>query len=164
MRMSRKRIACLIVAIAVAVATVSAARAQLGESGLNWQQRFLGIIPLVKPDPKDPVLVTVNGAPITAAEIADYAKTEAQMINATSTEESKAVFRDASENLINRQLLLQEAAKRKITIPDGEVAQRARDFQIGGAGEQTSPVTGAAQAQPKKGGGGSVEMEKMFRE
>ena len=79
------------------------------------------------------MVVTVNGAPITAAEIADYAKTEAQMINATSTEESKAVFRDASENLINRQLLLQEAARRKITIPDAEVAQRAREFQIGGA-------------------------------
>src|SRR6204780_5872814 len=103
MRISRKRIACLIVAIAVAVATVSNVRAQLGWSGLNWQQRFLGILPLVKPDPKDPVVVTVNGAPITAAEIADYTKTEAQMINATSTEEQKAVFRDASENLINRQ-------------------------------------------------------------
>ena len=126
---------CLIVAIVVAVATAYPVRAQLGESGLNWQQRFLGIIPLVKPDPKDPVVVTVNGAPITAAEITDYAKTEAQMINATSTEESKAVFRDASENLINRQLLLQEAARRKITIPDAEVAQRAREFQIGGRAE-----------------------------
>src|ERR1700691_55283 len=153
MRISRKRIACLIVAIAVAVATARPVRAQLGESGLNWQQRFLGIIPLVKPDPKDPVLVTVNGAPITAAELADYAKTEAQMINATSTEESKAVFRDASENLINRQLLLQEAAKRKISIPDGEVAQRARDFQIGGAGEQTSPVTRAPHAPNMEAGG-----------
>jgi len=90
MRISRTRIACLIVAIAVAVATASTASAQLGESGLNWQQRFLGIIPLVKPDPKDPVLVTVNGAPITAAEIADYAKTEAQMINATSTDSAMA--------------------------------------------------------------------------
>ena len=107
-------------------------------SARNWAirarlaQRFLGILPLVKPNPKDPVVGTVNGAPITAAEIADYAKTEAQMINATSTEESNAVFRDASDNLINRQLLLQEAARRKMTIPDGEVAQRARQFQIAG--------------------------------
>ena len=61
MRISRKPIACLIVAIVAAVATAYPVRAQLGQSGLNWQQRFLGIIPLVKPDPKDPVVVTVNG-------------------------------------------------------------------------------------------------------
>ena len=122
MRISRRPIAIVIVAIVVAVASAGPARAQLGESGLDWQQRFLGILPLVKPDLKDPVLVTVNGAPITAAEIADYAKTEARMINATSTEESKAVFRDAGENLINRELLLQEAQKRKITFSDAEVA------------------------------------------
>src|ERR1700691_5600623 len=147
MRISRRPIAIVIVAIVVAVASAGPARAQLGESGLDWQHRFLGILPLVKPNPKDPVVVTVNGAPITAAEIADYAKTEAQMINATSTEESNAVFRDASENLINRQLLLQEAARRKITISDAEVAQRAREFQIGGAGGQTAPQTGAPDAQ-----------------
>ena len=95
----RNPIAGLIAAtgIAFVVATAHPIHAQLGQSGLNWQQRFLGIIPLVKPDPKDPVVVTVNGAPITAAEIADYAKTEARMINATSTEESKAVFRDAGK-------------------------------------------------------------------
>src|SRR5208337_2027302 len=162
MRISREQIACLIVAIAVAVATARPARAQLGESGLNWQQRFLGIIPLVKPDPKDPVVVTVNGAPITAAEITDYAKTEAQMINATSTEESKAVFRDASENLINRQLLLQEAAKRKITIPDGEVAQRAREFQIAGAGGQAVTQSGAPDTQLMNAVRGSMEIEKML--
>src|SRR5579862_3553449 len=124
--------ACLIVAIAAALASSPRIFAQQApQSGLSWQQRFLGILPLVKPDPKDPVVVTVNGAPITLAQITDYAKTEAQMINATSTEETKAVFRDASENLINRQLLLQEAAKRKIAIPDAEVAQRAREFQVG---------------------------------
>ena len=162
MRICLKPIACLIVAIVVAVATACPVRAQLGQSGLNWQQRFLGIIPLVKPDPKDPVVVTVNGAPITAAEIADYAKTEAQMINATSTEESKAVFRDASENLINRQILLQEAAKRKISIPDGEVAQRAREFQIAGAGGQTTPQTGAPDAQLMNAVRGSMEIEKML--
>jgi parvulin-like peptidyl-prolyl isomerase len=162
MRLSRKPIASLIVAIVVSVATAYPARAQLGESGLNWQQRFLGILPLVKPDPKDPVVVTVNGAPITAAEIADYAKTEAQMINATSTEESKAVFRDASENLINRQLLLQEAAKRKITIPDGEVAQRARQFQIAGAEGQAVTPSSAPDAQLMNEVRGSMEIEKML--
>jgi parvulin-like peptidyl-prolyl isomerase len=162
MRISRKPIASLIVAIAVAVASTPPVRAQLGESGLTWQQRFLGIIPLVKPDPKDPVLVTVNGAPITAAEITDYAKTEAQMINATTAEESKAVFRDASENLINRQLLLQEAAKRKITIADGEVAQRAREFQIAGAEGQATPQTGAPDAQLMNAVRGSMEIEKML--
>jgi parvulin-like peptidyl-prolyl isomerase len=158
----RARAICLIVAIAVSIATAYPSRAQLGQSGLNWQQRFLGILPLVKPDPKDPVVVTVNGAPITAAEIADYARTEARMINATSTEESKAVFRDATENLINRQLLLQEAARRKITIPDPEVAQRAREFQIGGAEGQTTPQTGAPDAQLMNAVRGSMMIEKML--
>jgi parvulin-like peptidyl-prolyl isomerase len=162
MRIRRGQIACLIVAIGAAVATALPGRAQLGQSGLSWQQRFLGILPLVKPDPKDPVVVTVNGAPITAAEIADYAKTEARMINETSAEGFKAVFRDASENLINRQLLLQEAAKRKITIPDGEVAQRARDFQIGGAGGQTVPQSGAPDAQLMAAVRGSMMIEKML--
>ena len=158
----RGPVICLIVAIAVAIATALPSRAQLGESGLNWQQRFLGILPLVKPDPKDPVVVTVNGAAITAAEISDYANTEKHMINATTTEESKAVFRDAAENLINRQLLLQEAAKRKITIPDPEVAQRAREFQIGGAEGQTAPVTGAPDAQLMDAVRGSMMIEKML--
>jgi len=162
MRITRKPIAFLIVAIVVAVATGNPVRAQLGQSGLSWQQRFLGIIPLVKPDPKDPVVVTVNGAPITAAEIADYAKTEANMIGATSTEETKAVFRDASENLINRQLLLQEAAKRKITVSDAEVANRVREFQIGGTGGQTAPQTGAPDAQLMNAVRGSMMIEKML--
>ncbi len=160
----RKPIAGLIVAIGIAlvVATARPGDAQIGTSGLEWQQRFLGIIPLVKPDPKDPVVVTVNGAPITAAEIADYAKTEARMINATSTEESKAVFRDAGENLINRQLLLQEAEKRKIAIPDAEVASRAREFQIGGAEGQTVPESGAPDAQLMNAVRGSMLIEKML--
>ncbi len=160
----RKPIAGLIVAIGIAlvVATARPGHAQIGTSGLEWQQRFLGIIPLVKPDPKDPVVVTVNGAPITAAEIADYAKTEARMINATSTEESKAVFRDAGENLINRQLLLQEAEKRKIAIPDAEVASRAREFQIGGAEGQTVPESGAPDAQLMNAVRGSMLIEKML--
>jgi len=84
------------------------------------------------------------------------------MINATSTEESKAVFRDASENLINRELLLQEAAKRKITIPDAEVASRARDFQIAGAGGQTVATSGAPDAQLMNAVRGSMAIEKML--
>src|SRR5712692_2168326 len=142
MRIRRKPLGSLIVAFVAAVASVSPLPAQLGQANLDWQQRFLGIIPLVKPDPKDPVVVTVNGAPITAAEVTDYAKTEARMINATSTEESKAVFRDATENLISRRLLLQEAEKRKITVSDAEVAQRAREFQVAGASGQSVPVSG----------------------
>jgi parvulin-like peptidyl-prolyl isomerase len=164
---SRRRFlwpACLIAAIGIAlvVATAYPVRAQLGESGLDWQQRFLGILPLVKPDPKDPVAVTVNGAPITAAEISDYAKTEAQMINATSTEETRAVFRDASENLINRQLLLQEAEKRKISVSDAEVAQRARQFQISGANGQAVAASGAPDAQLMSEVRGSMLIEKML--
>jgi peptidyl-prolyl cis-trans isomerase C len=164
MRICRRPITCLIVAIVVAVATVNSVRAQLGESGLNWQQRFLGILPLVKPDPKDAVVVTVNGAPITAAEISDYAKTEAKMIGASSTEETKAVFRDASENLINRQLLLQEAARRKVTVADGEVAQRAREFQVAGAeGQTVAPTTSSApDPQLLNAVRGSMEIEKML--
>jgi len=160
----RKPIACLIVAIGIAfvAATAHPIYAQQGQSALDWQQRFLGIIPLVKPDPKDPVVVTVNGDPITAAEIADYAKTEARMINATSTEESKAVFRDAGENLINRQLLLQEAQKRKIAFPDAEVAQRAREFQVAGAGGQTIATGGAPDAQLMNAVRGSMQIEKML--
>ena len=160
----RKPIASLIVAIGIAfvVATAHPIHAQLGQSGLGWQQRFLGIIPLVKPDPKDPVVVTVNGAPITAAEIADYAKTEARMINATSTEESKAVFRDAGENLINRQLLLQEAEKRKIAIPDAEVANRAREFQVAGTSGQAIAPGGAPDAQLMSAVRGSMLIEKML--
>ena len=162
MRIRRNPLACLIVAIAATLASVSPLSAQLGQANLDWQQRFLGIIPLVKPDPKDPVVVTVNGAPITAAEITDYAKTEARMINATRTEETKAVWRDASENLINRQLLLQEANKRKITIPDPEVAQRAREFQIAGLNGQTVDATGAPDQQLMNAVRGSMQIEKML--
>ncbi len=108
------------------------------------------------------MVVTVNGAPITAAEIADYAKTEARMINATSTEESKAVFRDAADNLINRQLLLQEAGKRKLAISDAEVASRAREFQVAGAGGQAVATGGAPDAQLMAAVRGSMLIEKML--
>ncbi|HVA77545.1 MAG TPA: peptidylprolyl isomerase [Candidatus Binataceae bacterium] len=133
----------------------------LGRADLNWQQRFLGILPLVKPNPKDPVMVTVDGHPITAGEITDYAHTERQMINATSTEETKAVFKDATENLINRQLLIDEAARRKIEIPDAEVAERAREFKV--AGGDTPALPGAApDPQLMAAVRGSMMIEKMF--
>lgn len=162
MRICRKSLAVLIVAFAAAVASVSPSRAQLGQSGLSWEQRFLGIIPLIKPDPKDPVVVTVNGAPITAAEVTDYAKTEEKMLNATSTQETKAVFRDATENLIGRRLLLQEAEKRKLTVSDAEVAQRAREFQVAGAGETAVNTGGAPDAQLMTAVRGSMLIEKML--
>jgi parvulin-like peptidyl-prolyl isomerase len=163
MRIFRSSFAILIVAFAAAVASVSLVRAQLGQSGLSWEQRFLGIIPLVKPNPKDPVVVTVNGAPITAAEVTDYAKTEQKMLNATSTAETKAVFRDAAENLISRRLLLQEAARRKITVSDAEVAQRAREFQVAGASGQVAANTGGApDAQLMNAVRGSMVIEKML--
>jgi peptidyl-prolyl cis-trans isomerase C len=163
MLIRRKLLACLIVAIAATVASASASYAQLGQANLDWQQRFLGIIPLVKPDPKDPVMVTVNGVPITAAEITDYAATEKRMLNATSTEETKAVFKDATENLINRQILLQEAEKRKITVSDAEVANRAREFQIAGTtGQSVSAAGSAPDEQLMKAVRGSMLIEKML--
>jgi parvulin-like peptidyl-prolyl isomerase len=162
MLIRRKPLACLIVAIASAVASAPALHAQLGQANLDWQQRFLGIIPLVKPDPKDPVVVTVNGTPITAAEVTDYATTEKRMLNATSTEETKAVFKDAAENLINRQILMQEAERRKITVSDAEVANRAREFQIAGAGGQTEASSGAPNEQLMNAVRGSMIIEKML--
>jgi len=159
-------IACLIVATAATLASAPLTQAQQPqESGLSWQQRFLGILPLVKADPKDPVVVSVNGAPITLAQVRDYAKTEQRLINANTTEETRAVFKDAMENLISRQLLMQEAEKRGIKIPEGEVAQRAREFQIQGIGGETMSSTGNAPDQILLNQvRGSMEIEKMFDE
>ncbi len=157
--------ACLIVAIATALASAPQTHAQQQqESGLSWQQRFLGILPLVKPDPKDPVVVTVNGAPITLAQVRDYAKTEQRLINANTTEETRAVFKDAMENLVSRQLLIQEAERRNIKIPEAEVAQRAREFQVQGlGGEAMSSSPGSAPDQILLDQvRGSMEIEKMF--
>src|SRR5271156_3074979 len=162
MRIRRRPLAILIVAFAAAVASVSPILAQLGESGLSWEQRFLGIIPLVKPDPKDPVVVTVNGVPITAAEVTDYAKTEEKMLNATSTEETNAVFRDAAENLVGRRLLLQEAEQGKMTVADAEVGQRAREFQVAGEGDAAANTGGAPDAQLMNAVRGSMLIEKML--
>jgi parvulin-like peptidyl-prolyl isomerase len=158
--------ACLIVAIAAALASAPRARAQKPQpSGLSWQQRFLGILPLVKPDAKDPIVVTVNGTPITVAQVRDYAKTEQRLINANTTEETRAVFKDAMENLISRQLLIQEAERRNIKIPEGEVAQRAREFQVQGVGGETMSSTGNAPDQILLDQvRGSMEIEKMLDE
>jgi foldase protein PrsA len=142
----RRWIACTAAAIAafislhaVRAADMPVVNTNLGQANLTWQQRFLGIIPLVKASPKDPVVVTVDGHPITAAQANEYAKTEARLINATSTEESKAVWRDAVENLINRQLLIDEAKRRNITVPEPQVVERARQFNVTGlSGEQVA--------------------------
>jgi parvulin-like peptidyl-prolyl isomerase len=164
--MNRRRplVACLIVAIAAALASAPILRAQQAQpSPLSWQQRFLGILPLIKPDAKDPVVVTVNAANITLAEVRDYAKTEARLINANTTEENRAVFKDATENLIGRRLLIQEAERRGIKIPDGEVAQRAREFQVQGAGGETTDSAGNAPDQILIDQvRGSMEIEKML--
>ncbi|HYA36219.1 MAG TPA: peptidylprolyl isomerase [Candidatus Binataceae bacterium] len=155
---------CVAAAIAINAAVASAQPQQMGQSGLSWQQRFLGILPLVKPDPKDPVVVTVNGTPITAAQITDYAKTEARLINANTTDEMRAVYKDATENLINRQLLIDEAQRRHITIPEAEVAERAREFQVQGIGGETVSTGSAPDpillAQVRS----SMEIEKMLDE
>ena len=158
--------ACLIVAIVAALASAPQTRAQQPpQSGLSWQQRFLGILPLVKPDAKDPIVVTVNGTPITVAQVRDYAKTEQRLINANTTEETRAVFKDAMENLISRQLLIQEAERRQIKIPEGEVAQRAREFQVQGIGGETMASTGNAPDQILLDQvRGSMEIEKMLDE
>lgn len=131
-------------ALIAALGLAGRLRAQtLGESGLDWQQRFLGILPLVKPDPTDPIVATVDGTPITLAQVDSYAKTEAHLINATSTEETRAAWRDALDNLINRTLLVREAARRKIKVGDAEAAARAREFQLTSSGGATEPVGGA---------------------
>ncbi|MGO9607775.1 MAG: peptidylprolyl isomerase [Candidatus Binataceae bacterium] len=161
----RTRLAALIVAavLCIVAPVVAQISTDLGTADLDWQQRFLGILPLVKPDPKDPVVVTVNGTPITAAEISDYAKTEARLINATSPEELRAVFKDATENLISRQLLIDEAKRREITIPDPEVAVRANEFKLTGAsGEEVSGGTGAPDPQLLQAVRGSMMIEKML--
>src|SRR6516162_7762762 len=91
-----------VVSVASLLLVASTLPAQtIGTSGLDWHERFLGIIPLVKPDPKDPVVATVNGTPITLAQVDSFAKTEARMINATSAAETRATWQDALENLVN---------------------------------------------------------------
>jgi parvulin-like peptidyl-prolyl isomerase len=151
---------CMLARTAMAQAPVIGTN--LGEANLTWQQRFLGIIPLVKPDPKDPVVVTVDGHPITAAQINDYAKTEARMINATSTEESRAVWKDAVENLVNRQLLIDEAERRKITVPEPQLMERVREFRLTGISGQELTSAGKPDPLLVSGVRDSMIVEKML--
>jgi parvulin-like peptidyl-prolyl isomerase len=163
LRAIRPTLIALVAGVCFTVTAAAQLSTNLGTANLDWQQRFLGILPLVKPDPKDPVVVTVNGQPITAGEINDYAKTEARMINATSTEESRAVFKDATENLIGRQLLIDEAKRRNITIPEPQVAARASEFKLTGAsGEEAAPNGGTADKQLLEAVRGSMMIEKML--
>ena len=156
----------LLCALAAAVCIIGRAAAQIstniGTADLNWQQRFLGILPLVKPDPKDPVIVTVDGHPITAGDVNDYAKTEARLINATSTEESRAVFKDATENLIGRQLLIDEAQRRNITIPEQQVLARANEFKVTGSGGEEVSASSGPDPQLIAQVRGSMMIEKML--
>jgi parvulin-like peptidyl-prolyl isomerase len=154
--------AAVCVSAGAVLAQLPTIRTNLGEANLTWQQRFLGIIPLVKPDPKDPVIVTVNGHPITAAQVNDYAKTEARMINATSTEESRAVWKDALENLVNRQLLIDEAEKRKVSVPDAQVMERAREFRLTGISGQELSSAGKPDPLLVTGVRDSMMIEKML--
>ncbi len=160
--MSAAVIAMAALSIAPRLEAQSLPSGDMGEANLTWQQRFLGILPLVKPNPKDPVVVTVDGHPITLYTISDYAKTEGQMLNATSTEESQAVFKDATENLINRQLLIDEAERRKIQIPDAEVAERAREFRVTGGNQPASLPGAPPDPQLMTAVRGSMVIEKML--
>lgn len=134
----------------------------MGVANLTWRQRFLGIIPLVTPDPKDPVVVTVDGHPITAGEIDDYARTEARMINATSVEESRAVWKDAVENLVNRQLLIDEAKRLKITVPEHQLLERVREFRLAGLSGQEIAPSGKPSPMLVNGVRNSMIVEKML--
>ncbi len=162
MTTARKRIVGVMLAILAATQFAPIARAQGGADSLDWRQRFLGIIPLVKPNPSDPVVATVDGTPITLAQVDSYAATEAHMVNATTTAENKAVWHDAVDSLIGRQLLIEEAARRKITIPDAQVAQRAREFQIANASGQEVSAGGAPDVALMREVRGSMEIENML--
>src|SRR5260370_39072385 len=83
------------------------------------------------------------------------------MLKLTSTEETKAVNSDEIENLLSGRLLLQEAERRKITIPDAEAAQRAREFQVAGASGQAITPGGAPDAQLMNAVRGSMMIEKI---
>src|SRR5208337_554419 len=101
MSITRKIGACLILAVVATLVAAPGVRAQSGRDSLDWHQRYLGILPLVKPNPSDPIVAKVNGTPITLAEVDSYARTEARMVNATTTEENKRVWHDAVDNLIS---------------------------------------------------------------
>jgi parvulin-like peptidyl-prolyl isomerase len=145
-----------------ATVMAQAVLAQTGDSGLDWHQRFLGIIPLVKPSPSDPIVAKVNGVPITLTEVNSYSKTEARLVNATSTAENKAVWQDALDNLIGRQLLIEEATHRKVSVSDAEVAQRAREFRLTEANGQEVSSRGAPDPALMREVRATMEIESML--
>ena len=136
--------------------------AQAGDNQLDWRQRYLGIIPLVKPNPSDPVVARVNAAAITLAQADSYARTEARMVNANTTEETRAVWHDALDSLIGRQLLIEEASRRKIVLSDAEVAARAREFQLASPSGQDVSSGGAPDPELIREVRGSMEIENML--
>ncbi len=155
----------LLVVVVAMLSVVSLSPAQtLGQAKLDWRQRFLGILPLVKPDAKDPVIAVADGKQITLAQVDSYAKTEARLINATTTNETRAVWRDALDNLVNRTLLAEEARRRKIQVPEQEVAARARGFHITSASGETVASNGAPEQQMLEEVGDSLRIERMLDE
>ena len=84
------------------------------------------------------------------------------MINATSTEETKAVFRDASENLINRQLLLQEARDARSRSPTPKWRNARASSRSRGAAARPSARRSAPDARLMNAVRGSMMIEKML--
>lgn len=162
MKRIRTAAACLVLAMATLLASAPTVNAQQGTAKLDWRQRYLGILPLVKPDPKDPVVVHVNGTLITVAQVDSYARTEERMVNATTTAETRAVWRDAMDNLIGRQLLYDEAKRIGVTVSDAEAAARAREFQIASPGGQPASASGAPDAQLMSEVRASMMIERML--
>jgi len=162
-----KRIACqifcAIVAIVALVRFAPCSLAQIvSDNKLDWRQRYLGIIPLVKPNPSDPVVAKVDGVAITLAQTDSYAKTAARMVDATTTEETKEVWHEALDSLIGRQLLIEEARRRKIVLSDAEVAARAREFEVTSPGGRNLSAGAAPDAELTREVRGSMEIESML--
>jgi peptidyl-prolyl cis-trans isomerase C len=157
-----RKIACLTFVCVAILGCVAGALAQFGQNSLDWRQRYLGILPLIKPNPTDPIVAKVNGTPVTLAQVDSYAKTEARMVSATTTAENKAAWHDALDNLIGRRLLIDEAERRKIELPDTEVAQRAREFELTGISGQQVSGSGAPDAALMREVRGSMEIERML--
>jgi parvulin-like peptidyl-prolyl isomerase len=107
-------------------------------------------------------VATVNGTPITLAQVDSFAKTEARMINATSTAETRATWQDALENLVNRTLLIQEAQRRGVKVSEMEVAQRARMFEVAGVNGQSVSQTAAPDPLLLKQVEQSMQIERML--
>ncbi len=162
-RLTLRSWSILILTIAVLLRLAPCAHAQAGgDNQLDWRQRYLGIIPLVKPNPSDPVVAKVNATAITLAQADSYARTEARLVNANTTDETRAVWHDALDSLIARQLLIEEASRRKIVLRDAEVAARAREFQLASPSGQDVSSGGAPDPELIREVRGSMEIENML--